>query len=390
MTQSIVELLKDLGNFPKAYYEKNLRRRTGAGTDYLAPEYQDRVRRTVEAIHPKTMRLRVTEIIKETATAKTFRFVRVDGELPPFRPGQYVNWQVKVGGVRTSRAYSISSAPGQDHLDLTIRGMKGGFVSKYLLEKIEIGDSFDTSGPLGGFYHEPLIDGNELVFIAGGSGITPFMSIIRDQVIRDWPLRITLIYGSRKPSDIIFGKELEQLSKDNAAFTYMPVMSEAPPSYRGRRGFITSRLIKQAVADPAAKTFYLCGPNAMYDFVRPELLKLDAPAHKIKRELYGPPADVTKELGWPARLKPTTVFTVKVGDREIPARAGEPLISSLERYGVVVPAECRSGACSACRTKLLSGEVYMPPSTGIRQSDAANGYIHACVAYPLSDLVIRL
>lgn len=390
MSQTLIDLLKDLGNFPKAYYEKNLRRRTGAGTDYLAPEYQDRVRRTVEALHPKAMRLRVTEIIEETATAKTFRFVRVDGELPPFRPGQYVNWQVKVAGVRTSRAYSISSAPGRDHLDLTIRGMKEGFVSKFLLENIEVGDSFDTSGPLGSFYHEPLIDGSELVFIAGGSGITPFMSIIRDQAIQGWPLRITLIYGSRRPGDVIFGEELERLAKDNAAFTYAPVMSEAPKNYRGRRGFITAKLIKQVVGEPAAKTFYLCGPNAMYDFVRPELLKLEVAAHKIKRELYGPPADVTKELGWPARLKPNTMFTVKIGDREIPARAGEPLISSLERYGVIVPAECRSGACSACRTRLLSGEVYMPPATGIRESDVVNGYIHACVAYPLSDLVVRI
>jgi ferredoxin len=141
----------------------------------------------------------------------------------------------------------------------------------------------------------------------------------------------------------------------------------------------------------AGKTFYICGPNVMYDFCLAALTELGVPRHKINRELYGPPDDVTQEPGWPEGLSADTMFSVEVEGREtIQAPAGEPLLNSLERYGIVVPAVCRAGECSACRTRLLSGQVFMPAHTGLRESDRQHGYIHACVAYPLTDLQVRL
>ncbi len=390
MLRSIKEILADLGQYPKTFVETQMLRRPGQGVDFTSPQYQERLRRTVAAIHPERMQLRVTEIIKETATAKTFRFVRVDGDMPPFRAGQYVNCFVAVDGVRTSRPYSISSAPGADRMDLTVRKVLKGFVAAHLLEAVQIGDSFETTGPAGALYHEPLIDGKELVLIAGGSGITPFMSILRAQAAKGWPLRIWLIYGSRVPGDVIFHKELTSLAKGNKRFTYAPVISEPPQSYRGKKGFITTKTIKTVVGEVAGKTFYMCGPNAMYDFVAPHLEKLGVPGHKINRELYGPPANVTKMPGWPKKVKAGQTFQVKIDGRVLSARAGEPLLNTLERHGIVVPALCRSGECSCCRTKLLAGEVYMPPHVGLRESDRRFGYIHACVAYPITDLEISI
>lgn len=390
MLRTIKEVLSDLGQYPKSAIEQINQRLPGHGTDFTDPQLRDRMRRTVEALHPDRMRLRVTQIIDETPTTKTFRVVRVDGELPPFRAGQYVNWFLAFDGVKTSRPYSISSAPGADYLDLTVRVVPTGFVSKHLVSAVQVGDSFETTGPAGSFYYEPLIDGDELVLIAGGSGVTPLMSIARDQAQQGWPLRITLLYGSRVAKDIIFHNELQRLAKGNDRFTYVPVLSEAPKSYRGKKGLVTAKLIAQAVGDVTGKRFMLCGPNAMYDFVLPELAKLGVPPHKIRRELYGPPADVTKTPGWPQKIKADREFTVRVNDRELTARAGEPLINTLERHGLVVPAVCRSGECSACRTRLVEGEVFMPPHTGVRESDRHYGYIHACVAYPLSDLRIEL
>ena len=102
--------------------------------------------------------------------------------------------------------------------------------------------------------------------------------------------------------------------------------------------------------------------------------------------------------GWPARwtlgakaYPSDTVFSVHVEGRQaIQAPAGEPLLNSLERYGLAVPAVCRAGECSACRTRLLAGRVFQPAHTGLRESDRVYGYIHACVSYPLEDLTIRL
>ena len=158
-------------------------------------------------------------------------------------------------------------------------------------------------------------------------------------------------------------------------------------------GFLDAELIRGQIGDVTGKTFYICGPNIMYDFCLAALKELGVPPHKMRRELYGPPADVTKEPGWPEALPADAVFNVElVGrvQRVIHAPAGEPLLNSLERYGIVVPAVCRSGECSACRTRLVSGRVFMPVHTGLRASDRENGYIHACVSYPLQDLQIRL
>jgi ferredoxin len=129
----------------------------------------------------------------------------------------------------------------------------------------------------------------------------------------------------------------------------------------------------------------------MYGFCQEALTELGVPEHKIKRELYGPPDDVTREPGWPQDLDASTLFEVEVEGREtIRAAAGEPLLNSLERYGFVVPAVCRAGECSACRTRLLAGRVFQPAGTGLRESDREHGYIHACVSYPLEDLKIRI
>ena len=389
MGLEILYWLQDLSQYLRVSRERKVLRQPGRGFDYT--QDRDTVRRVVSRIHPRRMRLRVVEAVQQTPTSKTFRFERIDGPLPPFRPGQYVNLFVDVDGVLTSRPYSIASPPGSPYLELTVRDKPGGFVAPYLLNELKVGDEVETTGPAGHFYHEPLIDGNDLVFLAGGSGITPFMSIIRDALQNDRPLNIHLLYGSRRPDDVIYGDELADLAARHPNFRYTLVISEPPEGYEGVTGFLDADLIREQVGDVAGKTFYLCGPAAMYDLCLAALEELGVPSHRIRRELYGPPDDVTKEPGWPEGLSADTLFQVEVvGHTTVRAPAGEPLLNTLERYGILVPAVCRSGACSACRVRLLSGRVFSPPHTALREADRAYGYIHACVSYPLEDLRIRL
>ena len=218
-------------------------------------KFRDVVNRVVSRIHPRRMNLRVAEILPQTATAKTFCFERIDGPLPPFRAGQYVNVMVNVEGVRTSRPYSISSAPMAERLELTVRDKPGGFVAPYLFNNLKVGDVLETTGPAGHFYHEPLIDGEDLVFLAGGSGITPFMSMIRDTVQRQRPLKINLLYGSRTPEDVIFKSELEKLAAVCSNFTFSLVISEPPEGYAGLKGFLDSKLIAHLVGDIKGQDF---------------------------------------------------------------------------------------------------------------------------------------
>ena len=95
----------------------------------------------------------------------------------------------------------------------------------------------------------------------------------------------------------------------------------------------------------------------------------------------------TAQPGWPREVPGERKFQVNYkGKKTVPARAAEPLMNSLERAGIVLPASCRSGECSLCRTKLAAGKVFHPPGVKLRKSDRAFGYIHPCLAYPLSDL----
>ena len=385
---SLRELIHDLGSYPRALRDRRADRRTGPDHDDAA--LRGRQRALVEALHPRRMQLRVTELLDETPSTRTLRFERVDGPLPPFRPGQYVNLFVELDGVRTSRPYSISSAPGRPHLDLTVRREPGGFVSPYLARKVAPGARLESTGPRGHFVHEPLIHGTDLVFLAGGSGITPFMSVVRDQQARGWPFSVTLLIGSRKPSDVIFGAELKRIARDTDRLSVAVVISDPAPNFRGRRGLLDAARIRREVGNPTAKTFYLCGPNAMLDLCRSALAELGVPPQRVLTELFGAPDDVRQMPGWPDHVAADAVFEVTVGDRVFRAPAIEPLMNSLERHGLTVPSECRSGECSACRTRLLSGQVFAPPQSRTRLSDRRHGFIHPCTSYPVSDLEVRI
>lgn len=390
MYKKAKDLIKDLSSYSRLLPKVLPLDLRGRSVDYSADEYKDVVRRTVERIHPRRMKLEVDEIIPRTDNTSTFRFKRIDGPLPPFRAGQYINIFVEVDGVVTSRPYSISSIPGSDRLELTVRLKPGGFVSHYFLRSVRKGDQFESTGPGGQFYYEGLTDGAELVYIAGGSGITPMRSMILDNLARKRPVKMHLIFGSRTPEDAIFHWEFQELAENNSSFSYTPVISEPAKGYTGRTGFIDAACITAAVGDPGSKMFYICGPQVMYDFCMSELAKLGVRAKRIRRELYGPPQDITREAAWPAEVDGAAKFQVTLGDKTFMAPAAEPLLNSMERARVVVPSLCRSGECSACRTRLLAGKVYQPEFHGLREWDRENGYIHPCMAFPISDLEIRI
>ena len=154
MDFELLHWLEDLSHYLRAFGKRTLDRLPRGGTNYMDDSYKRRTRSLVEILHPDRMALRVTEVIDETPSAKTFRFERTDGPLPIFRPGQYVNLFVQINGVATSRPYSISSPPGAPYLDLTVRRMEGGFVSAHLLDEVKAGDAFSSTGPNGWFFHE--------------------------------------------------------------------------------------------------------------------------------------------------------------------------------------------------------------------------------------------
>lgn len=347
--------------------------------------------------HPGTLDLEVTDIRKASKTAKTIRLERVDRKkLPPFYAGQYIILNFRIEDHIISRPYSISSAPyeaRQEHpfVEITVRRSKGdGFVCDFVNEKLQVGDRLTGTMGCGQFYYEPLRDAYHVVALAGGVGITPFVSMAKEIDAGKLDLDLTILFGSVSSDDIILKKELAALEGEHVHIVH--VLSGEEDDWEGETGFLNEELIRRYSAPDT--TYFICGPQAMYTFLREELGKLDIPKRRIRFEVFGQAKDITAFPGYPVDLRDKTfMLTVVRGIREdvIPAKACESLVVALERAGIRIETGCRSGECGLCRTKVISGNYYVcPEGDGRRAADKDYNYVHACAAYPCSDMKIKI
>jgi glycine betaine catabolism B len=350
------------------------------------------IQRIINQLHPTSLKLKVIGIYETTKEAKTFRLAASNQTLPPFQAGQYINIFVEIDGIRTSRPLSISSSPlNRNYYEVTFGKINKGFVSDYFLNEVKIGDEFETSSPAGNFYYNPVFHGNRLVFIAGGSGVTPFASMISTFLQQAIKLEMHLIYGVKHQTLAFFHEEFTQLANQNPNFKYHLVVSDPDPDYQGLTGFINETLIKQLINLPHQAMYYICGPQVMYQYCTNELLKLQVPGRKITHEMFNSNTEVSQLPGWPSAVSSTQVFKIKITDGPtIEGIANENLLITLERNKIRVNVCCRSGECSLCKVKLVSGQVFMPKGVLLRYADEKYGYIHSCKAYPISDIEIRL
>ena len=365
------------------------------GNDFSAQKWD--VSNTVEKIHPKRLTLELSEIIDETESTKTLRFISTGASLPPFQAGQYINLFVTIDGVETARPYAISSSPksralsDNSYYDLTVKRVNGGFVSHYLLDETRVGQQFLSTGPMGTFYHNPLFHGKDLVFLAGGSGIAPAISMLKDVLERNLPYQFHFVYASSYLDDVIFDKELRALTKQHKNFLLTEVISRPPENYTGLSGHLNSELLERTLGCVEEKTFYICGPTPFNDFCQSQLKQLNVPNKRIRIEANGPPQKPDTLEHWPAKITMEDEVKITIqGKGSFNAKVGEPLLNSMERNGYSAENACRSGECSLCRVKLVSGTVFNPPEAHLRSSDRQFGWIHSCVAFPTEDIEIQL
>ena len=362
-----------------------------------APEKTDPIAEVVKQWHPGKLDLVVKEVRDACKTAKTVRLARADGgKLPFFYAGQYIVLDFVIGESVISRPYSISSAPfearGEDpFVEITVRRSRGdGFIADYINDNVKVGDAFKGLMGCGQFYYEPLRDAKHVVALAGGVGITPFASMAKEVANGTLDMDLTILYGSVSSDDIVMKAELDAIKSDKVHIVH--VLSGDEPDWKGERGFLTADLIKKYSADDT--TYFICGPQVMYTFLREELKKLAIPQRRVRFEVFGQAKDITTFPGYPLELKDKTFqLTVRRGIHEdvIPAKATESIVVALERAGIRIETGCRSGECGFCRTKVLKGSVYVcPENDGRRAADKDFNYVHACAAYPTSDLTIKV
>ncbi len=331
-------------------------------------------------------RLKVVKTFLETETVRTFRFMMPDGGSLPFKwlAGQHLTLALETPNGRIKRSYTIASSPNQNRfVEITVKREANGNGSSFLHDNIGAGDFVKVQGPAGTFTFEGS-EASGIVLIAGGVGITPMMSKIRNLTDQAWEHPVHLIYAVQKMDQIIFMQELTTLQQRHPNFKVLFVPTIVIESlWSGPRGFITADIIQDFVPYIASERVHLCGPTPMMDAVIGILETLGTPQSHIFTETFG---------SLPTEQGPDSEDTIELvfnrSARNVIAKRGESFVRVAEANGVEIDYSCRSGECGSCRCKVLEGVVRMPEGTILSSKEIASGDILACVARAVSNRVV--
>ncbi len=207
------------------------------------------------------------------------------------RAGQHVDIRLTApDGYQAQRSYSIASAPDADRIQLTIERLGDGEVSPYLTDTLRIGDKVELRGPIGGYFAWDPADGGPLLLVAGGSGVSPLMAMIRlrSELRSDVPTR--LLYSSRSSDEIIYEKELARLVEADAALEVFHTLTRAQPrDWKGYRRRIDEEMLVEVAWSPSDRPLvYVCGPTRLVEAIASTLISLGHEPSRVKTERFGP------------------------------------------------------------------------------------------------------
>src|SRR3954470_4182283 len=342
--------------------------------------------------------LRVAEIVPETAEANSIRF-EVPAELRDafrYRAGQHLTLRATIGGQEVRRNYSLCTAPAEQDWLVTVKRIGGGVFSNWVGDNLKPGDTIDVMPPHGSFTCEfDSAKSRHLVGIAGGSGITPVMSLIKTTLGTEPASRFTLLYGNRDSSSVIFLEALAAL-KDRyldrlELYHFLDAEEQDIELFNG---MLDRRRCEEAiallVADPAeVDGWFICGPGPMMDAAEGALLDRGITKERIHIERFTadrPPGEVTREIAeLQTKAEGVSVSVTLDGrTRKVPFTAGN-ILDSARASGLPAPFACKAGVCATCRAKVTSGKVEMAARYGLTDEEVAAGYVLTCQSVPMGD-----
>lgn len=331
-----------------------------------------------------THTLRLARVVEQTHDAKTLRFVLPDGADFAFSPGQFMTFEWVVDGERVTRSYSICSSPAQRrYVEVTVKRVPDGRASVFLNDRAAVGLTVEARGPSGRFAFDATAH-RRVVLVAGGSGITPMLSILR--AIDDGCLatEATLIYCVRTPRDVIFERELGELERRLPSFRLVVVASRPDSTWSGPTGRLSRELVEASVPDPGSAFFFLCGPGEFMERAREIAHGLGVPEDRVLVERFGGRPAPRPGEGGPVEGRAR--FAASGVACDVPA--GATLLDVAEANGVRIPSSCRAGQCGTCATRLVSGEVDMDADDGLGPRARADGYVLTCVGRARGDVTL--
>jgi ferredoxin-NADP reductase len=346
--------------------------------------------------------VRCVRVIQETWDVKTFCFNAEQSIMFFFKPGQFVTLELEIEGEQVLRSYTISSSPSVPYsFSITIKRVPGGRVSNWLHDNLKQNDELAVHGPVGNFN---CIDhtAEKMLFLSGGVGITPLMSMVRWYFDTNADVDMTFIHSARTPGDIIFHRELEHMCSrvNNFDLSVICERIELGQAWNGYRGFLDRAKMDMVAPDFMQRRIFCCGPTPYMKAIRNLLTDVGFDMDYYHEESFGAtPEQATQDALDQAEFavreaeekKGEGTFTVQFSGSGMSVQMApdETIHAAASRLGLSIPKACGVGICGTCKVLKLSGEVDIQHNGGITEEDLDEGYILSCCSTPRSDLTIE-
>jgi len=331
------------------------------------------------------LRLRVERIQWETANAATFFFAEENGKKISYLAGQFITLVFTHHDEEIRRSYSLSSSPDEPLLAVTVKRVANGEISRYMLTKIKVGDVLDAVEPAGRFTIPDFVKEQELMFFAGGSGITPIFAQLKYILSRPGLSRLTLIYSNQNAESILFKQQLDELAvnyPDRLKIIYFL-------SSHGDRlnNVSTETLVKQHIGNMSTARFYLCGPFTYMRMIKLTLLFMGVDAEQIRKENFVLETVPVAETA--ANYPPRSISISYHGEvHHITVAENQSVLQAALQNNIPLPYSCRAGICSACMAKCASGKIEMAVNDVLTDNDLSLGWVLTCTGHPVSNDVV--
>lgn len=355
---------------------------------------------TTPLFHP----LRVRRIEPDTAEAVIVTF-----EVPPdlrdvfgFTQGQYLTLRREVDGQDLRRSYSICAGVDDGELRVGVRKVNGGVFSNWINEHLKHGDTIHVMAPQGRFF-VPIdaAQRRQYLGIAGGSGITPILSIMKTVLGREPQARFTLIYGNRALKSTMFKEEIEDLKNKYLTrlvlhHVFSDEHTDAPLNHGVMNRDKIGEFLRVLVPARSISHAFVCGPYQMNDEAEAALLAAGVGEDRIHIERFGIAPQAAQAVGavihqaQPGDAEIAKVTIVRDGlRREIEFRKDQPsILDCASAAGLEVPFSCTSGVCGTCRAKLVEGSVRMERNFALDKKEVEAGFVLTCQAHPTTERVV--
>lgn len=332
----------------------------------------------------------------ETSDAASFFLKAQDGSRFDFKPGQFVTLKVQIDGWAHARAYSISSLPGQNMLQLTIKRVPGGLVSNWMLDLFQPGDVLWTYGIAGEFNIIDSPPKAKVLLIGAGCGVTPVMSMARflTRLGQQAP-DILFLHAAKDVHNVIFLKETMDMAEKNERFDYHLLLEQKSASViAGKESYGLMGLghLMTICPDYQERAIYLCGPKGLMDVVNEILQSAGFDMKYLYQENFAARDEASASCDSGVNVSYQSMPQVSVPDFNFAktVAAGSVLLNVLEEAKMPVVAGCRTGLCGACKCKVTKGWVESSSLATLSPEEVAQGYVLACSSKVVSDIEVEL